>query len=62
LVIGGGALGIQLATDVKEVHGETEVTVLHSREQLLPRFDKQMHEHGKASPSYLLLMRVEPLT
>ncbi|KAI0804792.1 iron uptake cluster protein [Irpex lacteus] len=44
LVVGGGALGIQYASDIKEVLPSLRVTLLHSRKQLLPRFDSAMHE------------------
>ncbi|KAF5339311.1 hypothetical protein D9611_009916 [Ephemerocybe angulata] len=44
LVVGGGALGIQFATDIKAIYPEKEVTLLHSRKQLLPRFDREMHD------------------
>ncbi|KAJ6550864.1 hypothetical protein DFH09DRAFT_1168472 [Mycena vulgaris] len=43
LVVGGGALGIQFATDIAAVHPATPVTLLHSRTRLLPRFDRRMH-------------------
>ncbi|KAJ7607785.1 hypothetical protein DFH06DRAFT_1111764 [Mycena polygramma] len=43
LVVGGGALGIQFATDIAEVYPEKRVTLLHSRARLLPRFDGAMH-------------------
>ncbi|TFK22539.1 FAD/NAD(P)-binding domain-containing protein [Coprinopsis marcescibilis] len=44
LVVGGGALGIQFATDIKAVYPEKKVTLLHSREQLLPKFDQGLHD------------------
>ncbi|KAF7794141.1 hypothetical protein EIP86_005272 [Pleurotus ostreatoroseus] len=44
LVVGGGALGIQYASDIAEVFPTKSVTLLHSRPQLLPRFDEAMHE------------------
>ncbi|RXW15659.1 hypothetical protein EST38_g10199 [Candolleomyces aberdarensis] len=44
LVVGGGALGIQFATDIKAVYPEKKVTLLHSRLQLLPKFDQAMHD------------------
>jgi len=48
LVIGGGALGIQLASDVREAwKGEREVCLLHSRERLLNRFGERMHEESE---------------
>ncbi|KAF7319844.1 Glycoside hydrolase family 5 protein [Mycena kentingensis (nom. inval.)] len=43
LVVGGGALGIQFATDIKAIHPHKHVTLLHSRARLLPRFDVAMH-------------------
>ncbi|KAG5644478.1 hypothetical protein DXG03_008305 [Asterophora parasitica] len=43
LVVGGGALGIQFATDIANVHPTKQVTLLHSRKRLLPRFDEGMH-------------------
>ncbi|KAF7358536.1 Apoptosis-inducing factor B [Mycena venus] len=43
LVVGGGALGIQFATDIAAVHPGKRVTLLHSRARLLPRFDSAMH-------------------
>jgi len=43
LVIGGGALGIQFASDIKDLYPEKHVTLLHSRAQLLPRFSPLMH-------------------
>ncbi|KAF8881689.1 hypothetical protein CPB84DRAFT_1838278 [Gymnopilus junonius] len=43
LVVGGGALGIQFATDIKDIYPTKKVTLLHSRLRLLPRFDEKMH-------------------
>ncbi|KAF5367959.1 hypothetical protein D9758_004355 [Tetrapyrgos nigripes] len=43
LVVGGGALGIQFATDIAHIHPRKSVILLHSREKLLPRFDSEMH-------------------
>ncbi|CRG91878.1 Apoptosis-inducing factor 2 [Talaromyces islandicus] len=44
-VIGGGAVGVELATDIKYFHPEKEVTIVHSRERLLHRFGPRLHEH-----------------
>ncbi|KAF8196976.1 hypothetical protein BJ912DRAFT_954358, partial [Pholiota molesta] len=44
LVVGGGALAIQFATDIKSIYPEKAVTLLHSRLRLLPRFDEKMHD------------------
>ncbi|OCB90570.1 FAD/NAD-binding domain-containing protein [Sanghuangporus baumii] len=43
LCVGGGALGIQFATDIKSVYPEKHVTLLHSRTRLLPRFMRELH-------------------
>lgn len=40
LIVGGGALGIQFASDIAAVYPlKKRVTLLHSRTQLLPRFE-----------------------
>ncbi|KAL4248994.1 FAD/NAD(P)-binding domain superfamily protein [Abortiporus biennis] len=51
LVVGGGALGIQYATDIAEVFPSKHVTLLHSRKRLLPRFDERMHDEILSSMS-----------
>jgi apoptosis-inducing factor 2 len=43
LVVGGGALGIQFATDIAAIHPSKNITLLHSRNRLLPRFNERMH-------------------
>ncbi|WOO80052.1 Fe-regulated protein 8 [Vanrija pseudolonga] len=44
LVVGGGALGIQFASDIKATHNDKEVTLLHSRERLLPLYHQATHD------------------
>lgn len=44
LVVGGGALGIQFASDIAAVYPQKRVTLLHSRHRLLPKFDDTVHE------------------
>lgn len=46
LVVGGGALGIQFATDIAAVYPQKRVTLLHSRHRLLPKFDNAIHEEA----------------
>ncbi|KAG2366112.1 hypothetical protein BDR07DRAFT_1607088 [Suillus spraguei] len=46
LVVGGGALGIQFATDIAAVYPQKRVTLLHSRRRLLPKFDDAIHEEA----------------
>ncbi|KAL6915109.1 hypothetical protein ACHAPO_010290 [Fusarium lateritium] len=43
-VIGGGAVGIELVTEIREKYPGKEVTLIHSRQQLLPRFGPKLHE------------------
>ncbi|CAE6493754.1 unnamed protein product [Rhizoctonia solani] len=44
LVVGGGALGIQFASDLKDLYPQKQITLLHSRMQLLPKFPEKMHD------------------
>ncbi|KAK6703591.1 hypothetical protein SNK04_013519 [Fusarium graminearum] len=44
-VIGGGAVGIELVTEIRERYPDKEVTLIHSRQQLLPRFGPKLHDH-----------------
>ncbi|KAH8807546.1 hypothetical protein F5884DRAFT_343156 [Xylogone sp. PMI_703] len=44
-VVGGGAAGIELLTDIKDTYPNKEVTLIHSRSQLLPRFGPKLHEY-----------------
>jgi NADPH-dependent 2,4-dienoyl-CoA reductase/sulfur reductase-like enzyme len=47
-VIGGGAAGIELVTEINEEYGNKQVTLIHSRAQLLPRFGPKVHEYVMA--------------
>ncbi|KIK99529.1 hypothetical protein PAXRUDRAFT_131941, partial [Paxillus rubicundulus Ve08.2h10] len=42
VVVGGGALGIQFASDLAAIHPRKCVTLLHSRSRLLPKFDEAL--------------------
>lgn len=44
LVVGGGALGIQFASDIKAANPGKEVTLLHSRERVLPLYHEATHD------------------
>ncbi|KAG2106257.1 uncharacterized protein F5147DRAFT_701650 [Suillus discolor] len=46
LIVGGGALGIQFASDIAAIYPQKRVTLLHSRRRLLPKFDEAMHEEA----------------
>lgn len=44
-IIGGGAVGVELASDIKSFYPEKNVTLIHSRGQLMPNFGKRLHEY-----------------
>ncbi|KAI9374799.1 hypothetical protein BJX61DRAFT_496401 [Aspergillus egyptiacus] len=44
LIAGGGAVGVQMATDLKEYYPEKEVTVVQSRPRLMPQYHPKLHE------------------
>lgn len=44
LIVGGGALGIQYATDIADLYPSKKVTLIHSRKRLLPIFSEGIHE------------------
>ncbi|KAE8389618.1 hypothetical protein BDV23DRAFT_172948 [Aspergillus alliaceus] len=43
LIVGGGAVGVQMATDLKEYYPDKEITVVQSRPQLMPGFHEGLH-------------------
>jgi NADH dehydrogenase FAD-containing subunit len=45
-VVGGGAVGVELAGDIKDFHPEKEVTLVHSRGELLGNFGSRLQEHA----------------
>jgi hypothetical protein len=44
-VIGGGAVGVGIATDIESYYPEKQVTIVHSRQQLLPHFGSSLHNY-----------------
>ncbi|KAI2791863.1 hypothetical protein POX_c04743 [Penicillium oxalicum] len=44
LIVGGGAVGVQMATDLKEYFPDKEVTVVQSRARVMPSFHPRLHE------------------
>jgi len=48
LVVGGGAVGVQMACDLKEVYPEKEITLAHSRDKLMPLYHEDMSDLIKA--------------
>ncbi|KAG9125991.1 hypothetical protein FRC07_005299 [Ceratobasidium sp. 392] len=43
LVVGGGALGVQFASDAAALYPHKDITLVHSGTRLLPRFGEWMH-------------------
>jgi apoptosis-inducing factor 2 len=43
LIVGGGAVGVQMATDLKEYYPDKEVTVVQSRARVMPQFQEKLH-------------------
>ncbi|KAL4916041.1 hypothetical protein BDW62DRAFT_187081 [Aspergillus aurantiobrunneus] len=44
LIAGGGAVGVQMATDLKEYYPDKEITVVQSRPRLMPQYHSKLHE------------------
>jgi NADH dehydrogenase FAD-containing subunit len=44
VIAGGGAVGVQMATDIKEYYPEKKVTVVQSRSRVMPQFHEKLHE------------------
>ncbi|CZT03356.1 uncharacterized protein RAG0_10144 [Rhynchosporium agropyri] len=44
-LVGGGAVGVQLATDIKSFYPEKKVTLIHSRAQILSSFGVRLHDY-----------------
>ncbi|KAF9282234.1 Apoptosis-inducing factor 2 [Linnemannia elongata] len=44
LLIGGGAVGLELAVEIREHFPEKEVTLVHSRDRYMPSYKTTMHE------------------
>lgn len=42
ILVGGGAVGVQMACDLKEIYPDKEVTLVHSREHIMPVYDERL--------------------
>ncbi|KAJ3540479.1 hypothetical protein NM208_g5045 [Fusarium decemcellulare] len=42
VLVGGGAVGVQMAADLKQVYPEKKVTLVHSRDRLMPLYHEDM--------------------
>ena len=45
VVIGGGAVGVQMATDIKELYPQKSVVLVHSRKNVMNKFPFQIPRH-----------------
>ncbi|KAF5012631.1 hypothetical protein FDECE_1323 [Fusarium decemcellulare] len=43
-VVGGGAVGVELVSEIRDKYPNKKLSLLHSRDQLLPRFGSKLHE------------------
>ncbi|CAN8101561.1 unnamed protein product [Discula destructiva] len=44
ILIGGGAVGVQMACDLKELYPEKEVTLVHSRDHIMPLYHEKLSD------------------
>ncbi|KAK5119744.1 hypothetical protein LTR85_007320 [Meristemomyces frigidus] len=44
VIIGAGAVGVQMATDIKEIYPEKSVTLVHSRKNVMNKFHPGLHD------------------
>ncbi|KAF2092464.1 oxidoreductase [Rhizodiscina lignyota] len=45
-VVGGGAVGIEMATDIKSFRPEKDVTLINSRDHILPQFGPRLQSYA----------------
>lgn len=43
-IVGGGAVGVQMALDLRELYPQKEVTLVHSRDALMHQFHRDFHK------------------
>lgn len=48
ILVGGGAVGVQMACDLKEIYPDKEVTLIHSREHIMPVYNEKLSDLIKA--------------
>lgn len=47
-IIGGGAVGVEITTDIKSYYPHKQVTIVHSHRQLLPHFGPRLHDYVRS--------------
>jgi NADH dehydrogenase FAD-containing subunit len=44
-IVGGGAVGVELGSGIKDFYPDKEVTLIHSRDQLMSHFGKRLQDY-----------------
>lgn len=44
VIIGGGAVGVQMATDIKQLYPTKDCTLVHSRDRVMHKYHHGLHE------------------
>ncbi|RYP81240.1 hypothetical protein DL769_002070 [Monosporascus sp. CRB-8-3] len=57
-VVGGGAVGVELASDIKDFYPDKDVTLIHSHGQLMNRFGKRLGDYALSALQDELKIRV----
>ncbi|KAE8385094.1 hypothetical protein BDV23DRAFT_25484 [Aspergillus alliaceus] len=57
-VVGGGAVGVELASDIKDFYPGKDVTLIHSRGQLMSHFGKRLQDYTLSALREELKIRV----
>jgi len=57
-IVGGGAVGVELASDIKDFYPEKDVTLIHSRNSLLNNFGKRLQDYALTALRNELNVRV----
>ncbi|ETS85111.1 hypothetical protein PFICI_03136 [Pestalotiopsis fici W106-1] len=45
-IVGGGAVGVQLSSDIKDFYPDKEVTLVHSRDNVMNHFGKRLQDYA----------------
>jgi NADH dehydrogenase FAD-containing subunit len=57
-IVGGGPVGVELASDIKDFYPDKDVTLIHSRGQLLNNFGKRLQDYALKTLQEELKVRV----
>ncbi|KND89837.1 Apoptosis-inducing factor 2 [Tolypocladium ophioglossoides CBS 100239] len=57
-IVGGGAVGVELASDIKDFYPDKDVTLIHARGQLMSHFGKRLQDYTLSALQDELKIRV----